>query len=205
MLELRDVGYRYPRAMSPVFAHVSATVSPGHPCAVRGGNGAGKSTLLRIIAGFTRPSSGTVAYAGRTSARRGYGELVAYSAGAPLGFYPRLSGMENLRLIAGVRGERTDAAHARTQLERVGLGDAAGVRYLHYSLGMRQRLHLASVCASDAPIWVLDEPTNGLDAEGVALAADLLGAAEGRIVVFVSHDRGFVDAVAHGTVTLGQT
>jgi ABC-2 type transport system ATP-binding protein len=154
-----------------------------------GPNGSGKTTTIRLLLGLILPTAGTSVLLGRRTpdALPDVGALVEGPA-----FHPYLSGRANLeRLDAADRG--TDPRTARTRvaaaLDRVGLGAAAGKRYRHYSLGMRQRLGLAAALLRPRRLLVLDEPTNGLDPQGTrevrALIADL--AADGVTVFLSSH------------------
>lgn len=152
-----------------------------------GPNGAGKSTTLRMLLGLTKPTSGTatvngVAYDQLDRPRHVVGAVLE-SAGA----YPGRSARDHLRIEALA----ADVATARVDevLDLVGLRGAAARRVGGFSLGMRQRLNLATALLGDPEILVLDEPTNGLDPEGIRwirrLVRDL--AAEGRTVLVSSH------------------
>lgn len=152
-----------------------------------GPNGAGKTTTFRMVLGLATPTSGTalidgVAYAQLAQPRRSVGAVLEAS-----GFHPARSGRNHLRVIcvsAGFSMNRADEL-----LGLVGLDSAAGRRVGGYSMGMRQRLALATALLGDPPVIVLDEPTNGLDPEGVAWLRTLCRkwAAEGRCVVIASH------------------
>jgi ABC-2 type transport system ATP-binding protein len=159
-----------------------------------GPNGAGKTTTLRMLLGLVRPTSGTATVLGRAP---GHPETLA-QVGALVetpGFYPYLSGRDNLRVLArhaGVAIQRVDAA-----LERVDLSDRAGDRYATYSLGMKQRLGVAATLLKDPELLVLDEPTNGLDPAGMrdmrALIREL--GSSGHTVLLSSHLLGEVQQV----------
>jgi ABC-2 type transport system ATP-binding protein len=154
-----------------------------------GPNGAGKTTLIRTLLGLTRADSGTMSLLGTpVPAQRGRAlARVAAIVDEPR-FHPHLSGRDNLRLLAAARGG--DAARRIDQsLARVGLAGRAGDRVASYSLGMRQRLGLASCLLGDPELLILDEPMNGLDPAGMleirTMIADLID--EGRTVVLSSH------------------
>jgi ABC-type multidrug transport system ATPase subunit len=165
---------------------VSLTVRRGDVYGFLGPNGAGKTTTLRMILGLIRPTSGSAVVLGH---RAGTAEVTA-RVGALVegpGFYPYLSGRDNLRVLARYRGLPESAAdHA---LARVDLGSRGGDRYKHYSLGMKQRLGVASALMGDPDLVVLDEPTNGLDPAGMVdmrrLIVDL--ARGGQTVLLSSH------------------
>jgi ABC-type multidrug transport system ATPase subunit len=165
---------------------VSLTVRRGEVYGFLGPNGAGKTTTLRMLLGLVRPSSGRAtvlgAPPGTPSATAGVGALVE----GP-GFYPYLSGRDNLRVLARYRRLRESAADLA--LDRVGLGDRGRDRFRSYSLGMKQRLGVAAALLGEPPLLVLDEPTNGLDPAGMADMRRLLVdvAAGGQTVVLSSH------------------
>ncbi len=137
-----------------------------------GPNGAGKTTLLRILFGLIRPNAGTVELFGRN--------LDSYEADALEGvagfvedpsFYPYLSGRVNLELLAELDG-REAGPRIDELLERVGLGGRGDDRVNGYSTGMKQRLGIAAALLREPRLLLLDEPTAGLDPEGVR---DMLG------------------------------
>jgi ABC-type multidrug transport system ATPase subunit len=151
-----------------------------------GPNGAGKTTTLRMLLGLVRPSSGTASVLGHLpGASEGLARVGAMIEGAD--FYPFLSGRDNLRVMArhaGVSVERIDQA-----LGQVGLFRRADDDFSTYSTGMKQRLGLAAALLKDPEVLILDEPTNGLDPEGIAEMRALLRslAHEHRTVLLSSH------------------
>ncbi|SDY61680.1 ABC-2 type transport system ATP-binding protein [Geodermatophilus africanus] len=165
---------------------VSLTVRPGEVFGFLGPNGAGKTTTLRMLLGLIRPSGGRASVLG---ARPGSPAVLA-RVGALVegpGFYPYLSGRDNLRVLSRYRGLSDRAADAA--LDRVGLGPRGGDRFRSYSLGMKQRLGVAAALLGDPDLLVLDEPTNGLDPAGMADMRRLLVdvAAGGQTVLLSSH------------------
>ncbi|MFD6394595.1 ABC transporter ATP-binding protein [Nocardia sp. NPDC060259] len=175
---------------------VSMRVAAGEIYGFLGPNGAGKTTTLRMLAGLIRPSAGTALVRGRApgdpAALRRIGVLIE----GP-GFYPYLSGRDNLRVLARYRGH--SAADVEKALERVGLADRAGDRFRTYSLGMKQRLGVGAALLGDPDLLILDEPTNGLDPAGLAemrtLIIDL--AADGHTVLLSSHQLAEVQEICH--------
>ncbi len=152
-----------------------------------GPNGAGKTTTLRCVLGLARPTSGAALVNGRPyqaldSPRRHVGAVLEST-----GFHPARSGHDQLRVVARAAG--LDAGRIEGLLDLVGLSSAAGRRVGSYSLGMRQRLGLATAMLGDPSVVVLDEPANGLDPEGVAWVRRLLRtwADQGRTVLVSSH------------------
>jgi ABC-type multidrug transport system ATPase subunit len=128
-------------------------------------NGAGKTTTLRLLLGLVRPTSGNArvlgAAPGSPEGLARIGALIETPA-----FYPFLSGLDNLRVLAGYAG--VPATRIGAVLEEVGLSARAGDRYRTYSLGMKQRLGIAAALLKDPELLILDEPTNGMDPAGMA-------------------------------------
>jgi ABC-2 type transport system ATP-binding protein len=158
-----------------------------------GPNGSGKTTTVRMLLGLVTPTSGTVELLGRAMPAEGPDMLARVGAlvEGPA-FHPYLSGRANLaRLEAADRTTDPRTARARIDgaLDRVGLLVAATKRYRAYSLGMRQRLAIASALLRPRDLLVLDEPTNGLDPQGTREVRLLIGslAEEGVTVLVSSH------------------
>jgi ABC-2 type transport system ATP-binding protein len=167
--------------------HVSFSVDQGTVTGFLGPNGAGKTTTLRMLLGLVSPSEGTAIINGYP-----YRELIEprHVVGAMLessGAYPGRTARNHLRIEAlagGASRSRVDEV-----LDLVDLTAAANRRVGQFSLGMRQRLGLATALLCDPEILILDEPANGLDPEGVHWLRRLLRnlAAEGRTVLVSSH------------------
>ncbi len=159
-----------------------------------GPNGAGKTTTLRMLLGLIRPTSGTATVMGEPPGSSEGLSRVGALVEAP-GFYPYLSGRDNLRVLAkyaGVPASRVDPV-----LEQVGLSGRSAVQFKKYSLGMKQRLGVAAALLKDPTLLILDEPTNGLDPEGMAEMRHLiraLGRGE-RTVLLSSHLLGEVEQI----------
>jgi ABC-2 type transport system ATP-binding protein len=152
-----------------------------------GPNGAGKTTTFRCLLGLAEPTSGAALIDGRA-----YRDLASprHRVGAVLessGFHPARTARNHLRVVA--RAARLDASRIDPLLEVVGLSGAADRRVGGYSLGMRQRLSLATAMLGDPEVVVLDEPANGLDPEGVTWVRRILRvwADEGRTMLVASH------------------
>ena len=165
---------------------VDLTVRRGEVYGFLGPNGAGKTTTLRMLLGLVRPTSGGATVHGLPP-----GDPVAVARTGSLvegpGFYPYLSGRENLRVLARYRG--LDHREVDRVLDRVDLTERAGDRFKTYSLGMKQRLGVAAALLGEPDLLVLDEPTNGLDPAGMADMRALLVdvAAGGQTVLLSSH------------------
>jgi ABC-2 type transport system ATP-binding protein len=158
-------------------------VPAGSVTAFLGPNGAGKTTTLRILLGLIRPTAGTALIGGRAYAALDEPRRVVGAVLEATGFHPGRRGRDHLRL-AGFPAQRVDEV-----LDLVGLTEAGARRVGGYSLGMRQRLGLATALLGDPQVLVLDEPGNGLDPAGLAWLRSTLRdlAAEGRTVLVSSH------------------
>jgi ABC-2 type transport system ATP-binding protein len=152
-----------------------------------GPNGAGKSTTLKVLAGLSRPTSGSATVAGvPVGAGPAYRRHVGYLAQEPQ-FYDWMSGRETLRFVASLFGGG-DAAQTGIDaiLARVGLADAADRRTSTYSGGMRQRLGIAQALVGDPSVLLLDEPVSALDPIGRREVLDLMRELRGEVTVFYS-------------------
>jgi ABC-type multidrug transport system ATPase subunit len=165
---------------------VNLSVRAGEVYGFLGPNGAGKTTTLRMVLGLIAPTSGSVRIHGTSP-----GDPAALSKTGALiegpGFYPYLSGRDNLRVMAGYRrlpDDEVDSALAAVQLT-----DRGGDKFRSYSLGMKQRLGVAAALLGSPPLLVLDEPTNGLDPSGMADMRKLVVslADRGHTVLLSSH------------------
>jgi ABC-2 type transport system ATP-binding protein len=171
-----------------------------------GPNGAGKSTTVGMILGLITPTAGSIELFGvkqdgnRWAALRRIGAIVEEPA-----FYPYLSGWDNLQVLAesigGIPKNKIEEV-----LERVGLSDRAKDRYDHYSMGMKQRLGIASTLLRDPELIILDEPTNGLDPAGTKEIRDLIPrlAHESRAIMLCSHLLHEVELVCKNVAIIKQ-
>jgi len=182
---------------------VSFTVQPGSITGFLGPNGAGKSTTLRMLTGLTPPTSGTATITGKRYADLpNPGRVVGVMLDAAAQ-HPGRTGRETLLLNASLLG--VPKGRADEMLEAVGLTDAAKRRVGQYSLGMRQRLGIASALLGDPAVLILDEPANGMDPEGIRWMRGLLHdfAARGGTVILSSHLLGEVQATVDRLVVIG--
>lgn len=185
-LELRDVAIRFGRLQA--LAGLDLSLAGGRVTLLAGPNGAGKSTLIRILLGLVRPDRGHILIDGReVTVDRALKERLGYLPES-VAFSEMLTGREVLAFFASARG----VARARIQatLERVGLAAAADRAVRDYSRGMRQRLGLGVSILSEPELLVLDEPSGGLDQDGLSLLWSVLAEwkAAGRIVLLASHE-----------------
>ncbi|MFD5537652.1 ABC transporter ATP-binding protein [Streptomyces sp. NPDC127079] len=202
MIEVSELTKRY--GSRTAVDHLSFTVRPGRVTGFLGPNGAGKSTTLRLILGLDAPTTGT-----------------ATVSGVPFRSHPRGLRHVGALLDAGqVHGGRSAAAHlsalARSNgiprrrvgeaLHEVGLAEAANRRISGFSLGMKQRLGIATALLGDPPVLMFDEPVNGMDPEGVLWVRRLFRrlAAEGRTVFLSSHLMSELENTADQLVVIGR-
>ena len=185
MIEVRGLTKTYgdQRAVD----ELSFTAPAGKVTGCLGPNGAGKTTTFRCLLGLAEPTSGAALiddrrYRDLASPRRTVGAVLEST-----GFHPARTGRNHLRVIA--RAARLDCSRVDPLLEVVGLSGAADRRVGGYSLGMRQRLSIATAMLGDPEVVVLDEPANGLDPEGVSWVRRILRiwANEGRTMLVASH------------------
>lgn len=175
--------YRKVRAVD----NLSFVVEPGRVTGFLGPNGAGKTTTLRMVLGLVTPTAGTATIGGQRYAdlshplRRVGAVLEASSA------HKGRTGRNHLRIACAAAGLPT--TRADEVLELVGLTPAAHRKFKGYSLGMKQRLGIASAMLGDPDVLILDEPANGLDPEGIRWMRTLLKklAQQGRTVLVSSH------------------
>jgi ABC-2 type transport system ATP-binding protein len=181
------------------------SVGKGEVYGFLGPNGAGKTTTLRMLVGLIRPSSGMATVAGHAPGEPAGLARIGALIESP-GFYPYLSGRENLKVVAnlaGVRHKRVDEV-----LDIVELRSRAGRRFGTYSTGMKQRLGVAAALLKDPELLILDEPTNGLDPQGMAEMRKLIRelGQDGRTVLLSSHLLGEVEQVCDrvGVISKGR-
>jgi ABC-2 type transport system ATP-binding protein len=202
VIEVNELTKRYRNAVA--VDELSFHAEPGMVTGFLGPNGAGKTTTMRVMLGLAAPSGGEVLVGGRIYASldhplREVGALLDANA-----VHPGRSAVEHLRWLARTNG--IGASRIEATLERVGLTEAAGIRVGRYSLGMRQRLGIASALLGDPGILIFDEPVNGLDPQGVRWIRELMRAlaAEGRTVLISSHLMNEMELTADRLIIIGR-
>ncbi len=200
MIEVTSLSKRFGATLA--VDNLSFRVEPARVTGFLGPNGAGKTTTMRAVLGLVRATSGTATVLGRP-----YRNLdePAHRVGAVLeatAFHPGRSGRNHLRVVAQAAG--IPRSRVEEVLELVDLKDAAGRRAGGYSLGMRQRLSLATALLGDPEVLVLDEPANGLDPAGVRWLRDLLRelASRGRTILVSSHILSEIEVIADEVVII---
>jgi ABC-2 type transport system ATP-binding protein len=183
ILELDNLSKTY--GNTTALKGLTLSVEPGSVYGLLGPNGSGKTTTLGIALGVLRASGGSVRWFGQAPSsdnRRRIGSLLETP-----NFFPYLSARQNLLLAADVK--RADPRTVDQALDLTGLGTRQHDKFRGFSLGMKQRLALASTLLGNPEVLVLDEPTNGLDPQGIAEVRDLVTrlAADGKTIIIASH------------------
>lgn len=196
------------RAFGPntIFDNFSLEVRTGEAIALTGRNGAGKSTLLRCLVGADRPDDGTIVVGGNPMSetspqiRRDVATVID-----DLDFFPDLSVVEHLDLLARAHGVADPEAAVDEVLEEVQLVPQSGQLPGTLSSGQRRRLALATAFVRPRKLLILDEPEQRLDVEGVSWLATRLKneRQQGLAIVFASHEPALVETVATRVVELG--
>lgn len=188
---------------------ISLSVRKGSIFGFLGPNGAGKTTTIRMLLGLIFPDSGSARVLSR-EVPRGLREVLP-KVGAMIegpGFVPYLSGLQNVkRLLAAARVTGAEADRlAMSALERVGLAKVANLSAKRYSLGMKQRLSLAWAVALPRELYILDEPTNGLDPAGMREVREIVVnlAKEGSTIFLSSHLLSEVDQICTDVALMSQ-
>lgn len=164
---------------------LSLDVLPGMVFGLLGPNGSGKTTTLGVILDVVAKTKGEYKWYGKAPSkqiRKNIGAILEAPA-----FYPYLSGAENLKIASRIK--EVPFSNIDRVLDKVGLLDRRNDKFQTYSLGMKQRLAIASALLSDPSVLVLDEPTNGLDPTGIADMREIIKkvSAEGKTIILASH------------------
>jgi ABC-2 type transport system ATP-binding protein len=185
VIETRGLGKRYPSGVEAVRG-IDLSVRRGEVYGFLGPNGAGKTTTMRMLVGLIRPTAGSAAVAGHPPGSPAGLARIGSLIEAPA-YYPYLSGRDNLRVVARYAG--CDESHIDGVLQTVDLLSRAGDKFGSYSLGMKQRLGVAGALLKDPEVLILDEPSNGLDPQGIVEMRQLLRriGEGGRTVMLSSH------------------
>ena len=183
-------------------SHATFEVPLGTVCGFVGPNGSGKTTTIRMLLGLIKPTggSGTVLGEDIRSPEKYLSKVGAMIEGPA--FYPMLSGRENLKVLADLGG--FSYARVDSLLEKVGLGDRGSSKFKTYSLGMKQRLGIAAALLPDPQLLILDEPTNGLDPNGIQEIRELIKelADKGTSVFVSSHILSELEMISEYLVML---
>ncbi|MEV0805946.1 ATP-binding cassette domain-containing protein [Micromonospora sp. NPDC050200] len=181
---------------------LSFTVEPGAVTGFLGPNGAGKTTTMRMLTGLVSPTSGTATIGGQRYERLPRPSSIVGAVFDATAFHPGHTARDHLRVYAAMGGY-PDSRVAEL-LDLLGLAEAADRRTRGFSTGMRQRLNLATALLGDPRVLLLDEPSNGLDPEGMAWLRGFLRqlADEGRTVLVSSHVLSEVELLVDDVVVI---
>ncbi|WP_396184187.1 ABC transporter ATP-binding protein [Flavobacterium sp.] len=191
------------KRFGPVHAvkNVSLEINKGNVYGILGPNGSGKSTTLGIVLNVVNKTSGEYRWFG--------GAMETHEALKKVGaiierpnFYPYMTAQENLELVCKIKG--TPYSKVTEKLELVGLIDRKDSKFRTFSLGMKQRLAIASALLNDPEILILDEPTNGLDPQGIRQIRDIIKyiASQGTTILLASHLLDEVEKVCSHVLVL---
>jgi len=182
-ISVRDLSKKYGDRMA--VSHINFDVPLGAVCGFVGPNGSGKTTTMRMLLGLISHTGGNGQVLGSSidEPEKYLSQVVAMIEGPA--FYPAITGAENLKVLATLGGFPIN--RVQVLMNQVGLGDRAKSKYKTYSLGMKQRLGIAAALLPNPKLLMLDEPTNGLDPEGIQEVRALLRSlADNGTTVFVS-------------------
>lgn len=191
-IRLKDV-YKTMKG-TQVLKGVNLTVEQGNIVGIRGINGSGKTMVLRAIAGLIRVD-GSVEIGGKKMEPGECPKDIGVLVEMP-GFLPEFTGKKNLQLL-GMLQEGVTEEDIEEAMNAVGLDPKDRRHYKKYSLGMKERLGIAQAILKKPKLILLDEPTNGIDSDGIQMLEELLRHLKevGSTIVVTSHDRDFLDAV----------
>ena len=181
--------------------NLSFTIEKGNVYGLLGPNGSGKSTTLGIVLNVVNKTSGDFKwFDGKVSTHNALKRVGAIIERP--NFYPYMSALQNLNLVCKIKGVPNDKIEEK--LELVGLLDRKLSKFSTYSLGMKQRLAIASALLNDPEILILDEPTNGLDPQGIHQIREIIKtiAAQGTTILLASHLLDEVEKVCSHVVIL---
>ncbi|MDA0779770.1 MAG: ABC transporter ATP-binding protein [Bacteroidetes bacterium] len=180
---------------------LSFTIEKGNVYGILGPNGSGKSTTLGMILNVVNPTSGTFSWFDGTQNTHQALKRVGAIIERP-NFYPYMTAAENLRLVCRIK--EVPQSKIEEKLELVDLLDRKNDTFKTYSLGMKQRLAIASALLNDPEILILDEPTNGLDPQGIAQVRGIIKkiAAQGTTILLASHLLDEVEKVCSHVLVL---
>lgn len=199
ILSIKNLNKRYGKLHA--VKNVSLEIKKGNVYGILGPNGSGKSTTLGIVLNVVNKTSGEYSWFG--------GKVETHEALKKVGaiierpnFYPYMTAKENLELVCKIKG--ISFAKVQEKLEVVGLMDRKDSKFSTFSLGMKQRLAIASALLNDPEILILDEPTNGLDPQGIHQIRDIIRfiASQGTTILLASHLLDEVEKVCSHVLVL---
>lgn len=174
-----------------LFENLTVLVQAGQCLTITGPNGSGKSTLIKMIAGLMRVTTGTIEVFGDQRLLDAEERLASLGLVSPeIMFYGEMTGSENILFFTGARGRTCSSQEIKDYCQRVGLTAHQDQLVHTYSTGMRQRLKFALLLALKPMLWLLDEPSSNLDADGKVLVGKMIENAltEGVTVVIATNE-----------------
>jgi ABC-2 type transport system ATP-binding protein len=199
LLQLNKLSKSYGRLKA--VDQLSITLKKGNVYGLLGPNGSGKSTTLGMVLNVINPSSGSFQwYQGTLNTHQALKKIGAIIERP--NFYPYMTASQNLNLICKIK--QCSTATIQEKLELVGLWDRKDSKFRTYSLGMKQRLAIAAALVNNPELLILDEPTNGLDPEGIHQIRALITkiAADGTTILLASHLLDEVEKVCNQVIVL---
>jgi ABC-2 type transport system ATP-binding protein len=199
ILSIKNLNKRYGSLQA--LSDVSFDILKGHVYGILGPNGSGKSTTLGIVLNVVNKTSGHYSWFN--------GKMETHEALKKVGaiierpnFYPYMTAVENLKLVCKIKNISYDKIQEK--LELVGLDERKNSKFSSFSLGMKQRLAIASALLNDPEILILDEPTNGLDPQGIHQIRDIIKhiASQGTTILLASHLLDEVEKVCSHVLVL---
>ncbi|MFV8336247.1 ABC transporter ATP-binding protein [Flavobacterium sp. RSP29] len=184
ILSIKNLNKRYGALQA--LKNVSFDIHKGNVYGILGPNGSGKSTTLGIVLNVVNKTSGEYSWFNGTMETHEALKKVGAIIERP-NFYPYMTAKENLELVCKIKG--INYSKVNEKLELVGLVDRQNSKFSTFSLGMKQRLAIASALLNDPEILILDEPTNGLDPQGIHQIRDIIKqiASKGTTILLASH------------------
>lgn len=199
ILSIKNLNKRYGKLQA--VKNVSLEIHKGNVYGILGPNGSGKSTTLGIVLNVVNKTSGEYSWFGGTMKTHDALKKVGAIIERP-NFYPYMTAKENLELVCKIKG--INYSKVQEKLEVVGLIDRKDSKFKTFSLGMKQRLAIASALLNDPEILILDEPTNGLDPQGIHQIRDIIRliASQGTTILLASHLLDEVEKVCSHVLVL---
>ena len=199
ILSIKNLNKRYGKLHA--VKNVSLEIHKGNVYGILGPNGSGKSTTLGIVLNVVNKTSGEYSWFGGTMETHDALKKVGAIIERP-NFYPYMTAQENLELVCKIKG--ISYSKVQEKLEIVGLIDRKDSKFRTFSLGMKQRLAIASALLNDPEILILDEPTNGLDPQGIHQIRDIIRliASQGTTILLASHLLDEVEKVCSHVLVL---
>lgn len=205
MLEVKNLSFGYSLGRK-ILNQINLTCQPGEVVHIKGSNGRGKSTFIKILGGLLTPLEGTLAWTENNVKILPY-ETCEYLAAEHNGLNDELTALDNLQFWPSLKGAKNTSQDIQSVLETWGLSGKlvqSSLTISRFSTGMKRRLALARVCLSNSRILLLDEPTYGLDTQGLTVLKDMIKKHQDKngLTLLVSHEPGELSKLFTNTVDL---